>query len=202
MASAGGHRPSRSFLPNFLTEGTTNHYWDNGAQYAVGFSAWNTAVNGTVSRASAAYYTNSSGNLASAGNNVLRFDYDPVALTPKGILLEGASTNQLTHSQLDSGWTTTRGTLTANAATAPDGTMTAASFVPDTSTNTHFANSPGVTTNQAATYSVFVKASGYGHAVLANSPNFYVYLNLTTGAIEGTLKRLPADLNRGIPKGL
>ena len=196
---AGGSHGPPSWLPlagstqpilfaDFLTEGTTNHYWDNGAQYAVGFSAWNTAVNGTVSRASAAYYTNSSGNLASAGNNVLRFDYDPMALTPKGILLEGASTNQLTHSQLDSGWTTTRGTLTANAATAPDGTMTAASFVPDTTaSSTHFANSPGVTTNQAGTYSVFVKANGYGHAVLANSPNFYVYFNLTTGAVEGTL---------------
>ena len=65
--------------------------------------------------------------------------------------------------------------------------MTAASFIPDTSTNTHFANSPGVTTNQAGTYSVFVKANGYGHAVLVNSPNFYVYFNLTTGAVEGTL---------------
>ena len=119
LGIVGGSHGPPSWLPlagstqpilfaDFLTEGTTNHYWDNGAQYAVGFSAWNTAVNGTVSRASAAYYTNSSGNLASAGNNVLRFDYDPVALTPKGILLEGASTNQLTHSQLDSGWTTTR----------------------------------------------------------------------------------------------
>ena len=176
-----------TLFADFTTEGTTNHYWYNGAQYA-NLSAWKTASGGTFIQAGTPYYTNPSGLVVPASANVPRFNYDPVALTPKGILLEGASTNQLTHSQLDSGWTTTRGTLTLNAATAPDGTLTAASFIADTTaSSTHFANSPGLTTNQAGTLSAFVKANGYSHAVLTNNPNFYVYFNLRTGAVEGTL---------------
>jgi hypothetical protein len=56
-----------------------------------------------------------------------RFDYDPVTLQPKGILVEEARTNLLTYSeQLDNGiWTKTGSTISANATTAPDGTLTA-----------------------------------------------------------------------------
>jgi hypothetical protein len=56
-----------------------------------------------------------------------RFDYDPVTLAPKGLLIEEQRTNLLLYStDLSTGWTKgTAATWVLNAATAPDGTMTA-----------------------------------------------------------------------------
>jgi len=53
-----------------------------------------------------------------------RFDYDPVTLAPKGILVEEARTNLILQSQFVSGWSTNAGTTTFNASgvTSPDGT--------------------------------------------------------------------------------
>lgn len=61
-----------------------------------------------------------------------RFDYDPVTLAPKGLLVEEARTNLLTYSAdfTNAAWTldnsgATNPVVTANQATAPDGTLTA-----------------------------------------------------------------------------
>jgi hypothetical protein len=56
-----------------------------------------------------------------------RFDYDPVTLLPRGLLVEEARTNQLTYSdQFDNAaWSKVRITVTANANTSPDGTLNA-----------------------------------------------------------------------------
>ena len=57
-----------------------------------------------------------------------RFDYDPVTLAPRGILIEEQRTNlQIRSEEFNSSpWTPTNlSTVTANSATAPDGTMTA-----------------------------------------------------------------------------
>ena len=77
--------------------------------------------------------------------------------------------------------------LTLNAAVAPDGTTTAALLVPSTSSASHFAQSPGITTTTQVTVSFFVKAAGYTHAAIASSSNNWVYVNLTTGAIESSI---------------
>ena len=103
--------PHLRCLPTSPPKGAGNHYWFNGAQYALALRPGSPLFLVRSPAPRRRITPIHPGLLASAGNNVLRFDYDPVALTPKGILLEGASTNQLTHSQLDSGWTTTRGTL-------------------------------------------------------------------------------------------
>lgn len=118
--------------PSIWADFAAGNYWYNGSSYA-SFSLWLAAVGGTFTRASTAYYTNSSGLLASAAINALRFDYDPVALTSKGILLEGASTNVLTYSNdfTNAAWQKLDGgagslpVVTAAAGTAPDGTNTA-----------------------------------------------------------------------------
>jgi hypothetical protein len=52
----------------------------------------------TFSRASVANYTNSAGAITSAAIDVPRFDYDPVTLLPKGLLLEEGRTNLLLNS--------------------------------------------------------------------------------------------------------
>jgi hypothetical protein len=55
-----------------------------------------------------------------------RFDYDPVTLAAKGLLIEEQRTNLLTYSaQFDNAaWPKISATVTANVATAPDGTST------------------------------------------------------------------------------
>ena len=47
----------------------------------------------TFTRATTATYVNSAGLLATAASGELRYDYDPVTLAPRGILVEEASTN-------------------------------------------------------------------------------------------------------------
>ena len=58
----------------------------------------------TQGTTTAATYYNSSGVLSYAAANTPRFDYDPVALTPKGLLIEETRTNLLTYSQAYNSW--------------------------------------------------------------------------------------------------
>jgi hypothetical protein len=92
-----------------------------------------------------------------------RFDYDPVTLAAKGLLIEEQRTNLLTYSaQFDNAaWTKSNSTVTANAATSPDGTATADALIETTATGTHVTYQ--VFTFVAATaytYSAYVKANG------------------------------------------
>lgn len=78
----------------------------------------------TVSRASGGYAENLDGSLTWFGNNVMR-------RTDRGVLVEGARTNLLLRSQEFDAWGLDNSgaanpVVTANYATAPDGTMTAA----------------------------------------------------------------------------
>ena len=56
-----------------------------------------------------------------------RFDFDPVTLAARGLLVEESRTNLLTYSEdySNAAWTKTNSTVTANSATSPDGTVTA-----------------------------------------------------------------------------
>jgi hypothetical protein len=53
----------------------------------------------TFTRASTGTFINASGNVATASNNVARFDHDPTTLAPRGLLIEGVATNLCTYSQ-------------------------------------------------------------------------------------------------------
>ena len=74
---------SATFARNFATNKTLNH---------------GTGPNISFVRASAANYFNSAGVLTSATTNEPRFDYDPVTLESKGLLVEVARTNLLLNS--------------------------------------------------------------------------------------------------------
>src|SRR4051812_3519980 len=89
----------------------------------------------TFTRASTAMYVNALGVLASAAEDTPRIDYDPITLTPRGLLIEEARTNLLLRSEsvATSPWTRTRmNAPSTNAAIAPDGTLTADQLVEDT----------------------------------------------------------------------
>lgn len=119
----GGVNPA--LFADFTTEGVSNHYLFNGAVFS-SEAAWLTAISGTFSRGSTGFFTNSSGLLASVGNNVIRFDFDPVALTSRGILLEGASTNSILQSNtFTSTWNIGSVSSIVQNATGPDGTTSA-----------------------------------------------------------------------------
>jgi len=87
----------------------------------------------TVTRAlNTATRVNSSGFVEVVNANLPRFDYDPVTLAPKGLLIEEARTNDILYSSgvAGIGWQTSQaGTATIattlNYSVAPDGTTTA-----------------------------------------------------------------------------
>jgi hypothetical protein len=81
----------------------------------------------TFTRATTATFTGSDGLIQTAAINAPRFDYNPTTLAPLGLLIEEQRTNLLLYStDLSTGWSKgTLATWTLNAATAPDGTMTA-----------------------------------------------------------------------------
>lgn len=103
-----------------------------------------------------------------------RFDYDPVTLAPKGLLIEEQRTNLLTYSQdfSNAAWGKFDVLLTPNAIVAPSGTL-AASLITDTSTPAvehYFENTITTFTNQTYTSSIYVKAataSNFQMAVVA-----------------------------------
>ncbi len=99
------------------------------------------ALNPTVafSRASAGYRYNSSGILVSEGTDVPRFEYDPVALTPRGLLIEDAITSNAQRSEelSDAFWAKSQVTVTADADVAPDGTTTMDKIVESAASSLH-----------------------------------------------------------------
>ena len=114
--------------------------------------------NWTFTRASTAYYRNSSGLLTSVASGVLRTG-------DRGALIEGAGTNLCLQSQ-DFATTWARLRVNAfgsgsvvNATTAPDGTSTADFICEDTNNDTHFIRQAvTVSSGVAHTFSVYAKA--------------------------------------------
>jgi len=91
-----------------------------------------------------------------------RFDYDPVTLAPKGLLIEEQRTNVVTYSeQLDNvAWTKAAVTVTANATTSPDGTVNADAIYQTAVTSLQAVNSAAFVATSGVTYtlSVYLKA--------------------------------------------
>lgn len=97
-------------------------------------------------------------------------------------------TNLLIRSQeLDNAaWTHPFASVTPNADTAPDGTLTADKITPDTSNNTHYnAQSPATAPFTTYTKSVFAKAAGYN------------WLGIQTKTADGVFHLALFDLSTG-----
>ena len=143
----------------------------------------------TFSRGTGATRVNASGFIETVGNTTPRFDYDPVTLAPRGLLIEEARTNLLIYSaQFDTGWATVNTTVAANATISPDGTVNADKITPTATVAAHqIAQSSGtLTVGTVYTASAFVKAAGYNFVDLTgNTPNanFLAQFNLSTGSV-------------------
>jgi hypothetical protein len=124
-----------------------------------------------------------------------RFDHDPVTLAAKGLLIEESRTNLLTYSsQFDNAaWIKDAGSVTANAATAPDGTVSADKLVENGAVTAHpFYQGPSVT-NAATPYtaSFYVKAAERNYAAVqiitdSVSKRYCVVVDLATGVVTST----------------
>ncbi|NBX75638.1 MAG: hypothetical protein EBQ92_03725, partial [Proteobacteria bacterium] len=150
------------------------------------------------SRGSTATFVGSNGLIQSAANNVPRFDYDPITLACRGLLIEESRTNLVTRSQEfdNSVWARANMTVSANATTAPDGTNTADKQILGTTAGlgiwmqTPYAATSGV----AYTCSVYAKKAEYNNVVLydgTNGQNKGVMFDLTTGAFVKNLFNAP-----------
>lgn len=129
-------------------------------------TAWDFATGSlgpTVSftRASTGYRYNSAGLLVSETTDVPRFQYDPILLAPRGLLVEAAVTNiaQRSEELSNAYWAKSAATVTADAAVAPDGTTTMDKIVENATTNLHnVSRSLSVTTDVTYVLTTFAKA--------------------------------------------
>lgn len=158
----------------------------------------------TFSRGSTATFVGSNGLIQTAAINTPRFDYDPVTLAPKGLLIEEQRTNLTTYSdQFDNAaWTKTRSTVSANATTAPDGTTSADKLVEDTTaTSTHFVSrTSSIVISASTAYSgtVFIKSAERTIArlrIIIGGSAFAAETNLTTGAISAVAGEVPTSFS-------
>lgn len=150
----------------------------------------------TFTRASTATRTNAKGLIESVASGAPRIDYDPITGVCKGLLIEEARTNLLLRSEEfdNASWAKINVTVTANAATAPDGAVTADKVVVnDTISSTGAYLSQGVTKAATATtytLSYYAKAAEKGGLRIyvcdsATSANFAnASFNLITGAVS------------------
>jgi hypothetical protein len=142
-------------------------------------------------RSSSATRVNSKGVIEVVGNNVPRFDYDPITLQPKGLLIENTRGN---YSPALTNWITAFTTISANVLVtlAPDNTYTACKIIPTTTNNYHgiYSNlllpTPGT-----YIYSVFLKKGEYNSIQLkigsnTSSKTVNSDIDLTNGTVIGS----------------
>lgn len=147
----------------------------------------------TLTRASAAYRTNSSGLMVQEAINVARFDYDPITHASRGILIEPAATNLALQSQSlnvapwGPGGGGSNPGITANSTTAPDGTTTADTITPGTTTgNQHLTQNITLPGANNYTVSGFFKPNTYTKAGLGAQGTGlfpYAFFDLIAGSV-------------------
>ena len=134
---------------------------------------------------------NSSGYVVSINENLPRFDYDPISLTCKGLLVEESRTNSILQSEdFSTTWTTSNASVSTNQATSPSNTTTADKIVEDSANTGHFVSQTvSCTASQAYTFSVYVKAAGRTQCrIRATGSGSWLsaVIDLTTGLVVGS----------------
>ena len=144
-----------------------------------------------------ATFVGSNGLIQTAAADTPRFDYNPVTLALKGLLLEEAKANIALYSEQfdNAAWVKgTTATVTANATTSPDGTANADKLIDNANNVVHNAQQTAVAAAASSvsyTLSVFLKTAELGYAFIglggtAFSTAPYISVNLSTGATAST----------------
>lgn len=148
----------------------------------------------TFTRSSTATFVGSNGLIQTAAIDAPRFDFNPVTLAPKGFLIETGRTNLLTYSaEFDNAaWTKSNSTITANATTAPDGTLTGDKHVPNLAatlgvgaSETRVQQNGSATSGTSYTFSIYAKASEFDRIefALVATPTVTATFSLTLGTV-------------------
>lgn len=163
----------------------------------------------TTGASNPATYVNSGGVITAATNNQPRFDYDPVTLACKGLLIEESRTNQVKYSEQfdNSNWTTSKSagaSVSANTSVAPDGNTTADS-VTFASSNDYLYQSISnyvAVTGQSVTFSIFAKTSTqiivFGGGT-ATGTDTYSHTTFQNGWYRQTLTRVFTETTSAKP---
>jgi len=147
------------------------------------------------SRNSVATRTNQFGLLENVSANQPRLDYDPVTLTPRGLLIEESRTNRLIYSsQFDNpAWVKTNNPIvSSNVAVAPNSSFSAYSIQASASgTFQYISQTIAVSANSTITASIYVKKQTtetlYGGFAIdfqgGTRRTAYIGVNAITGAV-------------------
>lgn len=149
----------------------------------------------TFSRNSAATFVGSNGLIQYAPANTPRFDYDPVTLQPRGLLIEEQRTNLLTFSEQfeNAVWSKIAVVTTANQSVSPNGSINAYKVAADTTNQEHFIEQGfSVTAGTVYSASCYIKNDGATDVTIRyvvaglwpNGVSPIVRLNFATGQVS------------------
>lgn len=145
------------------------------------------------SRSTTATRVNSTGLIELVAVNEPRFDYNPLTLALKGLLIEEQRTNLLTYSEdfSNAAWGKSNATVTANAAISPDGAATADLLVNGSGVQGQLIRNASFAANSTNTISIYLKADGLSTFQLQFSTVYVtsgaqVAFNLATGTVTSS----------------
>jgi len=158
----------------------------------------------TFTRASTATFVGSNGLIQTAASGAARFGFDPSSLQPLGLLVEEARTNLILRSGdlSNAAWSTLADagcsvSVTANSATAPDGTATASKVTIARTATTKYAQVYQVFTGTAAVYAgtLYLKADAagdVGRQITVLQYNGTVVGGIVTVTLTAAWQRVPS----------
>lgn len=157
----------------------------------------------TFTRGSTATYIDESGIIRTAAQDEARFDHDSDG-NSLGLLIEESRTNLFTHSQDFSTWIMNNQSVTANATTAPDSTITAYKLVESNASEFHRI-SISINPTGSHTMTVFAKAAERDILTLIPASTLGggepVYFDLTNGTISASLGSATSASIQALPNG-
>jgi hypothetical protein len=147
----------------------------------------------TFTRASAGGRIGPTGLYESMGTGVPRFDYDPISLAPRGLLVEDARTNSLLYSAdlTNAAWVAANAT-TAKDATGIDGIANSASTLTATATNGRVLQTL-VLAAAARSYSVYLKRKTGTGTVSITRDGGTTWTNITSQINSTTWSRVKIE---------
>jgi len=133
--------------------------------------------------------TNSSGYVAPINADLPRFDFDPITLACKGLLIEESRVNSYTYSQDFTNviWTKDNASITPNAAVSPSNTNDAGKLVENGGLSVHrlITTAISLIAGSSYTYTIYAKAAGRSAIqFLFSNPAVDVNFDLSNGTVS------------------
>ena len=142
----------------------------------------------TFSRTGAtATRVNASGLIETVAANTARFEFNPITLVCRGLLVEEQRTNLCLRSDdfANAYFNKSGATVSANSVNSPDGTLTADTLVASATTGAHVAFKQSLASSGAISISVYAKRKDYDWLFVSDtlSTNNGAFFNIATGAV-------------------